>query len=557
MEKIWLKSYPKNVPAYVDTEVYRSLVHMLEESFQKFSDRPAFANMGKILTFSEIDRLSQDFASYLQKGLGLKKGDRIGIQMPNLLQYPVVMFGALRAGLVVVNTNPLYTPREMQHQFNDAGVKAVVIVANFAKNLEEIFPNVVVKNVIVTEIGDLLGFPKSFLVNSVIKYVKKMVPQYTIPGAISFREALAKGRTLKFDPVDIELDDLAFLQYTGGTTGISKGAMLLHRNICANLLQTSAWMSPRLIPGEEVVITALPLYHIFSLTVNCLTFMRCGGLNVLITNPKDIPGFIKELQKWKFTVFTGVNTLFNALLNHPAFSRLDFSKLKISVGGGMAVQTSVAEKWKRVTGSPLVEGYGLTECSPVISCNPIDGSERLGTIGLPFPSTDVSIRDDDGNEVPLDQPGEICVKGPQVMAGYWQRPDETEKVLKDGWLYTGDIGVMSQDGFIKIVDRKKDMILVSGFNVYPNEIEDVIASHPGVLEVAAIGVPDEKSGEAVKVFVVKRDPGLTVEALIEYCKKRLTAYKQPKFIEFRNELPKTNVGKILRRALRENPNPKA
>lgn len=553
MKKIWFDHYPKGVPHEININEYQSVVEMLERSFKEFKNRPAFSNLGYTMTFGELDMLSARFAAYLQNTLGLQKGDRVAIQMPNLLQYPVVMFGVLRAGMIVVNMNPLYTPREMEHQLRDSGAKAIVIVANFAKNLEEIFSHLSLKYVVITELGDLLPLPKRLIVNTVVKYVKKMVPQYAIPGAESLNSALSRGKREKFKPVELKPDDIAFLQYTGGTTGVSKGAMLTHRNICANLLQTSAWMAPRLIPGEEVIITALPLYHIFSLTINCLSFMRIGSHNVLITNPKDIPGFIAELKKWPFTVFTGVNTLFNALLNHPDFAGVDCSHLKISVGGGTAVQTAVAQKWKTVTGTPLAEGFGLTEAAPVVCCNPIDGTHKLGTIGLPFPSTEVALLDDDGKEVKMGEPGEICVKGPQVMAGYWQRPDETEKVLVDGWLKTGDVAIMDNEGYFKIVDRKKDMILVSGFNVYPNEIEDVVATHPRVLEVAAVGVPDDKSGEAVKIFVVKRDQSLTEQDLMAFCKERLTGYKLPKYIEFRTELPKTNVGKILRRMLRDGP----
>lgn len=549
MEKIWLKHYPAGVPWDIDADQYPSINAVLAESCQRFRDRSGYYHMGKTITFGELDQLSSQFASYLQQQ-GLKKGDRIALQMPNVLQYPVAMFGALKAGLIVVNTNPLYTPREMRHQFQDSGVKAIVIMANFASHLQEVIKDTEIKTVIVTEIGDLLGL-KGLLVNAVVKYLKKMVPPYQLPGAVSFKAALAQGAGKPYTPVAVESSDIAFLQYTGGTTGVSKGAILTHRNVIANMQQNYAWMSARLKEGEETVITALPLYHIFSLTVNCLTFMRYGGMNVLITNPRDIPAFIKDLSKTPFTVITGVNTLFNALMNHPDFAKLDFSRLKTTVGGAMAVQKAVAERWQAITKTPLIEGYGLTEASPVISCNPIVGGEQIGTIGLPFPSTDVKIVDEAGQEVPLGEAGELCAKGPQVMAGYWQRPDETAKVLQDGWLHTGDMAVMEPSGFLRIVDRKKDMILVSGFNVYPNEVEDVIAQMPQVLEVAVIGLPDEKSGETIKAVIVKKDQALTAEAVIAHCRENLTGYKVPKHVEFRTELPKTNVGKILRRALRD------
>jgi len=550
MEKVWLKKYPKGVPPEINPDRYSSVNEAVQEAVRKFGDKPSFTNMGVSLSFNEIDRLSKDFASYLQNELGLKKGDKIAIQMPNVLQYPIVLFGALRAGLVVVNTNPLYTPREMEHQFRDAGVKVVVILANFAKNLEEILPHMNIPHVIVTEIGDLFPTVKRVLVNNVVKHVKKMVPAFSLPTAVPLRTALAKGATKAPTPVEVKGSDLAFLQYTGGTTGVSKGAMLSHRNIIANVEQAATWMSPRLKEGEEVIITALPLYHIFSLTVNCLTFMKYGGQNILITNPKDIPGFIKVLKTTPFTVMTGVNTLFNALMNHTDFGSIDFKKVKLSVAGAMALQRAVAERWRKMTNTPVIEGYGLTEASPIVCCNPVDGTDRVGTIGPPVPSTEIKFLDDDGKEVKNGEPGEICVRGPQVMSGYWQKPDETDIVLKGGWLHTGDVGVLEDDGFIKIVDRKKDMILVSGFNVYPNEIEDVVATHPGVLEVAAVGIHDDKSGEAVKIFVVKREQSLSAEELLKFCRERLTGYKMPKQVEFRTELPKTNVGKILRRALR-------
>jgi len=550
-QRPWLKQYPLSVSHEIDPDAYPTAVSVATEAFSKFKDKVAFENMGVGITFAQLEKQVNHFAAYLQKVCGLKKGDRIAIQMPNVLQYPVVLFAALKVGLVVVNTNPLYTEREMEHQFKDSGAKAVVIMANFASKLEDILPRTQIKHIIVTEIGDMLGFPKGMIVSSVVKYVKKMVPLYNLPSAVSFKRALILGALRNLDPVPLDSGDLAFLQYTGGTTGVSKGAMLSHRNVVANMQQISAWMSPVLKEGVEVVITPLPLYHIFSLTVNCLSFMKVGGKNVLITNPRDIPAFVKELKRVPFTVITGVNTLFNGLLNNEEFRAMSFKTLKVSVGGAMAVQKAVAERWKETTGCPLTEGYGLTESSPVLSCNRIDGYEKIGTIGLPLPSTDISIRDEDGKVVANGEPGELCAKGPQVMRGYWQRPDETEKTIRDGWLYTGDIAIQTDDGYFKIVDRKKDMIIVSGFNVYPNEIEDVVASHPGVLEVAAIGVEDEKSGEAVKVFVVKKNPALTAQAVKDFCRDKLTSYKVPKFVEFKDELPKTNVGKILRRALRE------
>ena len=551
MEKIWLQHYPQGVPTTVDTGRYKSIVDVIEQGCAKYGSKPAYTCMGKTLDFCDIDRLSRQFATFLRNDLKLEAGDRIALQMTNILQYPIALFGALRAGLVVVNTNPLYTPREMAHQFKDSGAKAIVIVANFAHNLQQILGETDLKHVIVTELGDQHPFPKGLIMNLVVRHVRKMVPPYSLPQAISFKDALARGAHGSLPAVTLGHDDIAFLQYTGGTTGVSKGAVLTHGNILANVEQISAWMAPKLVAGEEVIITPLPLYHIFSLTVNCLSFCHFGGHNILITNPRDIPAFVKELSQTRFTVMSGVNTLFNGLLNNDAFRQLDFKDLKIVVGGAMAVQRAVAERWKQVTGTTLVEGYGLTEASPVVSCNPVDGTEQIGTIGLPVPNTDIKLVDEDGVEVPMGEPGELCARGPQVMQGYYNRPDETEKVIKDGWLFTGDMAVIQPDGFFRIVDRKKDMILVSGFNVYPNEVEDVIATHPKVLEVAVIGVPDDKCGEAVKAFVVKRDASLTAEEVIAHCREGLTGYKIPRSVEFRTELPKTNVGKILRRALRE------
>ncbi|MBK9322931.1 MAG: AMP-binding protein [Bdellovibrionaceae bacterium] len=551
MEKIWLKNYPKGIPAEINMQEYTSIMQVFDESCRKYGQQLAFTNMDVSLTYAELDKKVEEFASFLQNELKLKKGDCIAIQMPNLLQFPVTLFGALRVGLIVVNTNPLYTAKEMLHQFNDAEVKTVVILANYAHLLEQILKLTKVESVVVTEIGDLFPFPKNLIVNSVVKFVKKMVPSYNLPHAYSFTQALELGRSKATTPVVSRQEDIAFLQYTGGTTGVSKGAVLTHGNILANMLQICQWMTPLLKEGQEICITPLPMYHIFSLTVNCLSFMRYGTQSILITNPRDLPALIKDMKKHPFTLMTGVNTLFNGLLNHPEFSKLDFSKVKMSVGGAMALQKAVVERWKTATGGILVEGYGLTEASPVVCCNPIDGKDRIGTIGLPLPNTDIKFVDDDNQEVPFGQSGELCVRGPQVMRGYWNRQDETDKVLKDGWLHTGDIGTIDNDGFVKIVDRKKDMILVSGFNVYPNEVEEAIASHPGVLEVAAVGVPDDRSGEAVKVFIVKKDPNLTEEDVISYAKKSLTNYKVPRQVAFKTELPKTNVGKILRRALRE------
>ena len=550
MDRIWLKSYPAGVPADIDPGQYRSLIELFDANIAKYRDRPAFTNMGKTISFDELDKRSRDFGAWLQSR-GLAKGARVAIMMPNCLQYPIAMFGTLRAGCTVVNVNPLYTPRELEHQLKDSGAEAIVVLENFGHVLQEVRGRTPIKHVVVTSLGEMLGV-KGLIVNLVVRKVKKMVPPYELPGAISFKQALADGSSKQMVTPPLSHNDIAFLQYTGGTTGVSKGAMLLHRNIIAALLQYQAWLMPAIGDQRAIIITALPLYHIFSLTVNCLVMMVVGGENVLITNPRDIPGFVKELAKHKYTIITGVNTLFNALLNHPDFGKLDFSSLRLAVGGGMAVQKAVAERWRQVTGTPLIEGYGLTETSPSATANPMSNGEFSGSIGVPMPSTEVVLRDDNDRDVPNGQPGEICIRGPQVMAGYWQRPDETAKVIgKDGFLHTGDIGIMDDKGFIRIVDRKKDMILVSGFNVYPNEIEQVLAMHPGVLECAAIGVPDEHSGEVPKVFVVKKDPQLTEQDVLEHCKKELTGYKRPKYVEFRSELPKTNVGKILRRALRE------
>ena len=557
-DRPWFKSYPAGIPHEIDLDEYRSIVSVLDAAIGKFRDRPAFSNFGKTFSYAEIDELSRQFAGYLLGELKLKKGDRVAIMMPNCLQYPIALFGTLRAGLTVVNVNPMYTPRELKHQLVDSGASVLLVVDNFGHTVQQVAHETPLKQVITTGLGDLLGFPKGPLINFVLKYVKKMVPDYALPGAIRFNDVLKLGKAYALPKIDIEPDDIAFLQYTGGTTGVAKGAMLTHRNLVANMQQASAWLGTVLQPGQETIITALPLYHIFALTANGLVLMKIGGLNHLITNPRDMPGFVKELQKVRFTAITGVNTLFNGLLNTPGFDQLDFSSLKLTLGGGMAVQRAVAEKWKKVTGVTLVEAYGLTETSPAACINPLDLKDYNASIGLPIPSTDVCVKADDGRRLPAGEVGELCVKGPQVMKGYWQRPDETANVIDaDGWLHTGDMAKMDADGFFYIVDRKKDMILVSGFNVYPNEIEDVIAGMPGVLEVAAIGVPDEKSGEAVKVFIVRKDPALTAEQVKEFCRENLTGYKQPKHVEFRNELPKTNVGKILRKELRETAAPAA
>jgi long-chain acyl-CoA synthetase len=554
MERIWLKQYPAGVPADIDVTQYSSLVELLEESFAKFRERKAFICMDKSITYRDLDEMSLALGAYLQSK-GLQKGARVALMMPNVLQYPIATAAVLRAGYAVVNVNPLYTPRELEHQLKDSGAEAIIVLENFANTVQQVMGKTQLKHVIIGSMGDLLGL-KGVLVNLVVRRVKKMVPAYSIPRAVNFNDAIAAGRTMTFQKPRLMPDDVAFLQYTGGTTGISKGATLLHRNILANVLQNDAWLQPALKKPPHVdqlfIVCALPLYHIFALTACYLLAVRAGGVNLLIPNPRDMAGFIKELSKYQINSFPAVNTLYNALLNTPGFDKVDFSKLKTSFGGGMATQKPVAEKWLAVTGCALSEGYGLSETSPTLTCNPADADRFTGSIGLPVPSTWISIRDDDGNEVPLGQPGEICAKGPQVMAGYWNRPDETAKVMTaDGYFRTGDIGVMSADGSTKIVDRKKDMILVSGFNVYPNEVEEVIASHPGVMECAVIGVQDTKSGEAVKAFIVRKDQNLSAEDVIKFCATQLTAYKVPKQIEFRTGLPKTNVGKILRRELRE------
>lgn len=552
MDKIWLKSYPPEIPPEIDIDQCGTLLDFIETMFQKFPEKPAYANLGQVLSYEKINRMSKDFSAYLQGELGLVKGDRVAIMMPNILQYPVALFGILRAGLIVVNVNPLYTPRELEHQLKDSGAKAIVIFENAAHVLQKVVAKTDVKHIITTQIGDFLPFFKGLLVNFIIKYVKKMVPTWFLPQSVSFATALSKGSKHTYKRPTLTPDDIAFLQYTGGTTGLSKGAMLTHRNLTGNIAQVRAWICDLLAEGEEIIMTPLPLYHIFSLTANCLTFGSLGALNVLITNPRDLPAFVKEMGKWRFTCFTGLNTLFNGLLNTPGFENLNFSNFKMTLGGGMAVQRPVAERWKKVTGCTLVEAYGLTETSPAAVINPFNITEFNGFIGLPIPSTEVSLRDEEGNELGLDTPGELCIRGPQVMPGYWNQPEETEKTFyPDKFLRTGDIATINADGYIKIVDRKKDMILVSGFNVFPNEIEDVMVGHPGVLEAAAIGIPDPKSTEAVKLIIVRKDPALTEEAVMEYCKENLTGYKRPKVIEFRDSLPKTNVGKILRRALRE------
>ena len=555
MDKFWLASYPAGVPADIDPSRYRSLVQLIDEAFVKYADRNAYACMGKYLSYGELDKLSTTLTAWLQS-TGLKKGARVAIMMPNVLQYPIAIAAILRAGYTVVNVNPLYTPRELEHQLKDSGAEAIFVLENFACTLAKVIANTAVKHVVVASMGELLGGLKGAVVNLVVRHVKKLVPPFSLPQSITFKKALALGQGKQPAQVDVSHDDIAFLQYTGGTTGVAKGAVLTHRNLVANVLQAEEWLMPALKQGAKldqlVFICALPLYHIFALTVCNMLGTREGALNVLIPNPRDIPGFIKELGKYKVNTFPAVNTLYNALLNHPDFAKLDFSGYRCCVGGGMAVQKSVADKWKKITGCPIIEGYGLSETSPIASANPCTIEEYTGTIGLPLPSTDIAILDDDGKPVALGQPGEIAIRGPQVMQGYWNRPDETEKVMTpDGFFKSGDIGIMDERGYTRIVDRKKDMILVSGFNVYPNEIEGVVAAHPGVLECACVGVPDEHTGEAVKLFVVRKDKSLTVEELMAYCKEQFTGYKKPKYIEFRDELPKTNVGKILRRELRD------
>ncbi len=551
MDPIWLKHYPEGVPATIDPGKYTSIRQLFDEACAKFGDAPAFTNMGTTLTYAELDSLSGAFAGWLQKRAGLAQGDRVALMMPNVLQYPVALFGALRAGMVVVNTNPLYTARELEHQLCDSGATAIVILENFAHVLQQVLPRTQVKTVLVTGVGDLLRKPRGWLVNFVLRHIRRKVPAWRIAGVQDFRSALASGAGVALQDIVAAAEDIAFLQYTGGTTGVAKGAILTHRNMIANVLQADSWIRPSLPPqAETIVITALPLYHIFSLTANCLLFVVVGAHNILITNPRDFPGFVAELKKFRFYFISGVNTLFNALLHNPDFAGVDFSALRVSLGGGMAVQAAVAARWKKVTGCVLTQAWGLTETSPAACINPV-GLDFNGSIGLPIPSTFISIRNDDGSELDMGEHGEICVRGPQVTPGYWNRPDETAKVFFGDWLRTGDIGHIDSSGFVYIDDRKKDMILVSGFNVYPNEIEGVVAEHPGVLEVAAVAQPDEASGEAVAIFVVKKDPNLTATALIEHCRQSLTGYKIPKYVYFRDELPKTNVGKILRRALRE------
>jgi long-chain acyl-CoA synthetase len=555
MDKFWLKSYEEGVPAEIDPTQYRSLTHLLEEAFRKYADRKAYACMGKTLSFAELDRLSGRMAAWLQ-ARGLKPGARVAIMLPNVLQYPVAMAAVLRAGYVIVNVNPLYTPRELQHQLVDSGAEAIVVLENFAHTLEQVVGNTQVKHVVVATMGDLLGGVKGMLVNLVVRKVKKMVPAWSLPGSIGFKRMLAEASGATLRPVTIGHDDVAFLQYTGGTTGVSKGAVLLHKHVIANVLQNEAWFAPTLSkikPGEQAqFVCALPLYHIYALTVCALLGLRVGGMNLLIPNPRDIPGFIKELADYRINIFPAVNTLYNGLVNNPEFAKLDFSGLLVCPGGGMAVQKAVADKWLQITGTPIVEGYGLSETSPVVTANRCDITDFTGTIGLPLPSTEIRILDEAGNEVPFGTAGEIAVRGPQVMAGYWQRDDETAKVMTpDGFFKTGDVGIMDEKGYTRIVDRKKDMILVSGFNVYPNEIEGVVAAMPGVLEVACVGVPDKNSGEAVKLYIVKKDAALTSEQVMAFCKEQFTGYKRPKYVEFRETLPKTNVGKILRRELRD------
>lgn len=554
MEKLWIKSYPPGIPAEIDYTSYRSLVQLLEEAFTKYAQRQAYVCMDKFMTYGELDVMSAKLGAWLQ-GQGLSKGARVAIMMPNVLQYPVAIAAVLRAGYTVVNVNPLYTPRELEHQLNDAGAEAIIILENFATTLEKVISRTQIKIAVVASMGELLGGVKGAIVNFVVRNVKKMVPAFALPNAVRFKQAVSQGSRMGLRPVELTQDDIAFLQYTGGTTGVSKGAMLSHRNVIANLLQNEVWLQPALNQPPKVesltFVCALPLYHIFALTVCCLMGTRLGGLNILIPNPRDIGGLVKELGKYKFNMLPAVNTLYNGLLNHPDFAKLDFSALKLCNGGGMAVQKAVNDRWLSVTGKSIVEGYGLSETSPVATANPADAASFSGTIGLPIPSTDIVILDDDDRPVAIGQPGEIAIRGPQVMVGYWNRPDETARVMTaDGFFKSGDIGIMDERGYVTIVDRKKDMVLVSGFNVYPTEVEGVVALHPGVLECAVVGVPDANSGEAVKLFVVRRDPQLTAEQLMEHCQQQLTGYKRPRHIEFRNELPKTNVGKILRRELR-------
>lgn len=554
MDKPWIKSYPPGMPTEIDTSQYDSVMDIFDESTRTFANSPAMYNMGKSIDYAELDRLTQYFASYMQQKTNLQKGDRIAIMMPNLLQYPVAVFGAMRAGLVVVNTNPLYTDRELQHQLEDSGAKAIVVVEMFAHTLADVIEHTQVETVITTRVADMLDFPKSMLVNFVIKHVKKMVPPFKLPQAVSFKDVLAEGASLPPKKVSLNKDDIAFLQYTGGTTGVSKGAMLSHGNMVSNIEQAYQWITNdgKVQEGNETIITALPLYHIFALTANCLTYMRLGAHNILITNPRDMPGFVKELKKHKFTALTGVNTLFNGLLNTPGFKDIDFSHMRLVLGGGMAVQKAVADEWKEVTGLPIIEAYGLTETSPAACINPPNLTDYNGSIGLPIPSTEACVKDENNNLLGLGEAGELCIRGPQVMVGYWNQPEATANAIdSDGWLHTGDVAEMDKDGYFKIVDRLKDMILVSGFNVYPNEVEAVLAMHKGILEAGAIGIPDDHSGEVVKVVIVKSDPALTEADVIAHCKEELTGYKRPKVIQFVDELPKTNVGKILRRELRE------
>ena len=552
MEKLWLNSYKQGVNAEIDITQYSSISDVFRQSVEKFAHQPAFQNMGKTLTYAEVGKLAENFASYLQNVLKLPRGERVAIMLPNLLQYPIALFGILQAGLVAVNTNPLYTPRELEHQLKDSGATTIIVLENFANTLELVLPRTQIKHVIVASVGEMFGFFKGTLMNFVLRKIKKMVPEYRISGAIPFQTTLKEGAAHTFRPVTLTREDTALLQYTGGTTGVAKGAVLSHGNICANMLQAKEWIKNQLREGKETVIAALPLYHIFALTVNLMIFTNAGSKIILITNPRDMKGFIGELKKERISVFIGVNTLFNGMVNQPDFAAVDFSNLRLTLGGGMATQKAVAEKWKKITGTPIVEAYGLTEASPGVCCNPLNIEAYSGGIGLPVPSTEVELRDADGKEVPVGQPGELWVRGPQVMKGYWNRPEETAKTIDArGFLETGDIAVMDEKGWLKLVDRKKDLIVVSGFNVYTNEIEEVISHNDKVMEVACIGVPNEKTGEALKVFVVKKDPSLTKEELIEFCRTELTAYKVPKDIEFRDELPKSNVGKILRRELRE------